>query len=320
MSNLRTSILAVALTGAVLAPASAAHGAPRQLATESAPTPVAAAEGIVMWSRFDPVTKQYTLVKSLAGGAAVPVGVAARGDGPFDIDLGTNRSGRAFAVYTRDGDIYRLNVAAGTETKIDRLSSPTLAESSPTIQRGQIAFIRRNRGRDELRIGDTTSGSKGSRLLVRKRTLRLAELGTKHVAYVETGPGPISDEGSLRLRIRNLRTGADRLVYRATSGGANFANITRPSYVFSPAGFLWARTNQGSGRGNRIVMYTLRGSKLAYAQGSPFYTSTAWAGGALGAVTASALAGGETQGACVDAATNYCKIEVTGPLSFDVGP
>jgi len=320
MSNLRTSILAAAVAAVVLAPAAAAQGAPTTLATELAPSPVAAAEGLVMWSRFDLTTKSYTLVKSVDGGGPVPVGVASRTDGPFDIDLGTNRSGRAFAVYTRDGDIYRLNVAAGSETKVDKLSSPTLAESSPTIQRGQIAFIRRSGGRDELRIGNTASGAKGSRLLVRKRSLRMAELGTQHIAYVETGPGPISDNGALRLRIRNPRTGADPQIYRATSGGANFANITRPAYVFNPAGFIWARSNQGSGRGNRLINYTLRGSKLAYAKGSPFYTSTAWAGGALGAVTASALAGGETQGSCVEPSMNYCKIEFTGPPQFDLGP
>ena len=320
MSRLRTSLLAVAVTGAVLAPAAAAQGAPTLLATELAPTPVAAADGIALWSRFDPVTKRYTLVKSLDGGPPMAVGVAPRSNGPFDIDLGTNRAGRTFAVYTRDGDIYRLNVAGGSETKVDKLSSPTLAESSPTIQRGEIAFIRRSGGHDELRIGNTASGAKGSRLLVRKRSLRMPELGTHHVAYVETGPGPISDNGALHLRIRNLRTGADRQVYRATAGGANFANITRPAYVFNPAGFIWARTNQGSGRGNRLVMYTLRGAKLSYAKGSPFYISTAWAGGELGAVTASALAGGQTQGSCVEPSMNYCKVEFTGPPQFDLGP
>ena len=317
---LRSSLITAAAAGAVLAPAAAARGAPTTLSAEQAPTIVAAADGIVVWSRWDPVAKTYTLVKSVGAGTPVPVGVAPRGGTPFDVDLGTNRSGATYGVYTRDGDIYRLDVATGSETKIEKLSSPTLAESSPTIQRGEIAFIRRSGGRDELRIGNTTRGSKGSRLLVRKRTLRLAELGTSHVAYVQTGPGPISDEGSLRLRIRNLRSGADRLVYRATSGGANFANITRPAFVSSPAGFVWARTNQGSGRGNRIVRYTLRGSRLSYAQGSPFYTSTAWAGGELGVTTAAALAGGETQGSCGDAGTNYCKVGVTGPLRFNLGP
>ena len=73
----------------------------------------------------------------------------------------------------------------GVETKITKLSSPTLAERDPTIQRGEIAFIRRDGGYDQLRIGDTTSGSKGSRFLVKKRSIAGAELAIKQVAYVE---------------------------------------------------------------------------------------------------------------------------------------
>ncbi len=83
---------------------------------------------------------------------------------------------------------------------------------------------------------------------------------------------------------------------------------------------MWARTNLGSGTGNRLVRYTLRGSKLAYAQGTPFYNSTSWAGETLGAATASSLDNGETQGACADVGRNYCTVELTGPLSFTLRP
>ena len=275
--------------------AATAQGAPTTLAVEQAPTRVAAWDGVAMWSRFDAATKTYSLVKSVDGGAPTNVAVAPRAGGPFDIDLGTNRSGATYAVYTRDdGDIYRLNVATGSEAKVAKLSSPTLAERDPTIMRGEIAFIRRERGYDQLRIGNTTSGSKGSRMLVKQRSIVHAELGTTHVAYLTTGAGPISDSGARNMRIRNLRTGADRQVYRAVSGGANCANTTRPTYVASPAGFVWARTNNGSGTGNRLVRYTLRGSRLSYAAGSPRFRSTAWAGDALGAVTSGSL-DGETQ-------------------------
>ena len=317
---MRSSLLTAAAAGALLAPAAAANAAPTTLAAEQAPTRVAAWDATVLWSRFDPATQTYSLVKSVEGGAPTPVGVAPRSDGPFDVDLGTNRSGATYAVYTRDGDIYRLNVATGREAKVDKLSSPRRAERDPTIQRGEIAFIRRDAGFDQLRIGNTTSGSKGSRLLVKRRSIVHAELGVTHVAYLVTGPGPISDNGSRYMRVRNLRTGADRRVYRAVSGGANFANTTRPTYIASPAGFVWARTNLGSGRGNRIVRYTLRGSRLTYAQGSPFYNSTAWAGDQLGVATSSALATGESQGACQDSETNYCQVTLTGELRFDLSP
>jgi hypothetical protein len=317
MSILRTSLIAAAVTGAALVPSAAAQGATTTLATEQAATRVAAWEGTILWSRLDPATNRYQLVKSVGGAPAVPVAVAQR-DGAFDVDLGTSRTGSTVAVYTRGGDIYRLNVATGAETKVDRLNSPRLAERSPSIQRGEIAFIRREAGRDQLRIGNTTGASKASRLIVKKRSIVGAELGDRHVAYVESVT--FSDVGGeARVHVRNLRTGADKVVYRARSGGANFADVTRPTYVAGPEGFLWARTNMGSGEGNRIVRYTLRGSSLAYAPGSPFYVSTGWAGDTLGAVTTSALA----QTGCDDGPSNprpYCTVELTGPLTFGPRP
>ncbi|MEA2195126.1 MAG: hypothetical protein QOG42_1560 [Solirubrobacteraceae bacterium] len=317
MSRIRSSLLTAAVAGAVLAPAATAQGAPTTVAVEQAPTRVAAQDGVVMWSHFDALAKTYSLVKSVDGGAATAVGVAPRSEGPFDVDLGTNRSGATYAVYTRDdGDIYRLNVATGSEVRIDKLSSPALAERDPTIMRGEIAFIRRDRGYDQLRIGNTSSGSKGSRLLVKHRSIVSAELAITHVAYIVTGPGPISDNGAKYVRVRNLRTGADRQVYRAVSGGANYANVTRPAYVASPQGFMWARTNLGSGTGNRFVRYALRGSRLTYAQGSPIITSTAWAGNLLGAATASALA----DTACDDGGVHYCDVQLSGALDFNLRP
>jgi hypothetical protein len=267
-----------------------------------------------MWSQLDQATGNYRLVKSVDGGAPAPVAVSERAGGPFDIDLGTNRSGSTYAVYTRGGDIYRLGVATGVETKITKLSSPTLAERDPTIQRGEIAFIRRDGGYDQLRIGDTTSGSKGSRFLVKKRSLGGAELAIKQVAYVERS-------GSSELvHVRNISTGHDQAVYRATSGGANFAGVTRPTYDADTNAFVWARKNLGSGTGNRIVRYTLPGSKLSYAPGSPRYNSTAWAGPQLGAATSSSLDGGDGANSCDDAGVHYCQVTVTGPLSFTLEP
>jgi hypothetical protein len=322
----RTSLIAAALAGAVLVPSAAqADGTPTTLATEQAPTRVAAWESTVMWSRLDPASGRYALLKSVAGGAPTPVTVPERAGGPFDIDLGTNRSGSAFAVYSRDGDIYRLNLASGAETKVAKLSSPKLAERNPTIQRGRIAFIRRSGRFDELRIGDTTTGSKGSSLVVRRGSISYAELGNRQIAYVTSFSTPKSAGGEAQLRIRNLSTGSDKLAYRARSGGANIASITRPSFVAKPEGFLFARTNIGSGSGNRLIRYTLYGAKLDYAAGQSNYISTAWAGATLGAVVTSAIGGSESAqstspGACNDAGVAYCTVVLTGPLSFGLKP
>jgi hypothetical protein len=313
MTRLRTLLIAACAVCASLAPAAGAQAA-TVLSAEPAPTHVAAWNGTVMWSQLDMGTGNYRLVKSVDGGAPTPVDIPERTGGPFDIDLGTNRSGSTYAVYTRDGDIYRLSVASGDETKITKLSSPRLPERDPTIQRGEIAFIRRDGGFDQLRIGNTTGGTSGSRFLVKKRAILSAELGITHVAYVELSGHTRS------VHVRNISTGRDGVVYRATSGGLNAAGITRPAYDSELNGFMWARTNLGSGTGNRLVRYRLRGSKLTYAQGSPRYNSTSWAGDQLGAATSSSLDGSDSPGACDDAGVHYCFVTATGPLSFTLRP
>ena len=275
-----------------------------------------------MWSTLDPATGRYQLLKSVGGGAPVRVDVPQRRDRPFDVDLGTSSSGATFAVYTRGGDIYRLNVASDTESKVRKLSSPGRAERSPTIQGGRIAFIRRSGRVDELRIGSAT---KASRVLVRSGSIVHAELGDRHVAYGTSVATPETAGGEAQVHVRNLSTGRDKVVYRARSGGSNFASVTRASYVAEPEGFLWARTNMGSQSGSRLVRYTLRDSKLAYDQGSPHHISTAWAGAQLGAVTTSVEGGSESAdstspAACDSGGVHYCAVVLTGPLSFALKP
>ena len=63
-----------------------------------------------------------------------------------------------------------------------------------------------------------------------------------------------------------------------TRRGWDQTGVTRPTYVDRPEGFVWARTNDASNTGNRIVRYTLHGSRLSYATGTPNYNSSAWAG------------------------------------------
>jgi hypothetical protein len=317
MPPFRTSLIAAAaLAGAAFITSSAQA---ITLSVEQAPTRVAAWDGTIVWSRLDPATGRYQLLKSVNGAQATPVAVAQRSGGPFDVDLGSGRDGSTTAVYSRDGDLYRLALGTGVEKKLDRISSPARIERNPTIQRGYIAFIRRDGGYDQLRIGRTTGASDGSRLIVKRPSIVSAELGDRHVAYVESVTFRYVG-GQARVHLRNLRTNADRVVYKATSGGANFANVTRPAYIAAPEAFVWARTNLGSGRGNRLVRYTLRGSTLDYGPATVRYNSTSWAGGTLGAVFATSLTGEETPGACTDNQINYCHVGISGPLSFDLQP
>jgi len=241
---------------------------------------------------------------------------------PFDVDLGTSRTGSLLAVYTRevDGtrDLFRLNLRTGREERLERLSSPADDESQPTVHAGRIAFVRRQgtgeRARDVLRAGSTARGGTPTRALVSapagQRTPGLSDpqLAAGRVAYVHHDRD--AEFGRRTIRLRTIRTGRDRAIYRASSGGANFANVTRPSFSADGAELYWNRTNQGSGRGNRVVRYTVADGELAYARSRADVISSAWGGEETGM----ALALGAFY------ADEVTRLVVTGPLAFDDRP
>jgi hypothetical protein len=327
------AVLAAALAAAILAPAAGA--ASTTISTEPQATPISAWAGTVVWSTFDATTKDYHLVVSRNGGAPQRLPVAPSANA-FDVDLGTNRSGSTYAVYSRcttpatqntpptGCDLYRLSIASGAETKLDTLSSPTWDEREPTIFRGEIAFIRdeTHGGRNEavLRVGNTTSGSKGTTALVTLNRLGGAltdpELSASRLAYVQA-----SRNGLTRIvHVRTLKAGGtDKRVYRSTSGGANAANVTGPSLSDTAASFFFARTNDGSETGNRVVRYTIKDGRLAYAVGSRRYQYTAWASQSLGLATVVDPSG---TGSCSGNITTpgACLVQLTGPLRFDARP
>lgn len=315
MLSLRPHILGAALAAAAILAAGAAdaQAAPAVLSIDPNPTEVAAHDGTVMWSEVNPATGDYRLVKSVGGAARTIVPGVPEREEPFDLDLGTGANGATYAVYTREGFIYRLRVAGGPEKRLTYISLGG-TNHSPTIDDGRIAFIHGERRRDSLRY--TTSTSRKPRSL-RTGVFNDVELGPKHVAYSDYREREVG--ATTRMRIRNVRTGADRVVYTARSGGANAAGVTRPTMTAGGRAFVWARTNQGSGQGNRIVRYTLRTSRLSYAQGSPRIASTAWAGDELGVALSTALDPNGNAG-CSDAGVQYCGVAATGPIAFDAGP
>ena len=338
----RSAVLA-ALACAALAPA--AHAASTTLSTEQAVGPVAAWNGTVVWSSFDRAANDYKLVVSKDGGkpTALPV---APSPTPFDVDLGTNRNGSTYAVYTRcehpgsvkgsivtrgtGCDIYRLRIATGKEDHLTKLSAPAWDERDPTIFRGEIAFIRAQKsgGRtyDYLRIGNTTSGSKGTTYLgVKVRVTRFdslasPELTWNRIAYVRVSEGIGFSEQD--IHVRTLSGSSDKTVYKAKSGGANAADVTRPSLTEDLKAFVWARTNNGSGAGNRLVRYDISSGKLTYALGSSRWESTGWANAALGAAV---FVDGSGTGTCFENINDtpdktQCSVILTGPLAFNAKP
>ena len=117
----------------------------------------------------------------------------------------------------------------------------------------------------------------------------LPDLSRTHLAYVTYGPGRYGFGGQ-NLRLQTL-TGPSRVVYRATSGGANAANIVSPSFDVAGTHLYWARTNNGSGTGNRYLRLTLATGRQDAARGSSRICSTSWASDADGFATGIALPG-----------------------------
>ncbi|MGZ4270532.1 MAG: hypothetical protein ACXVSX_15150 [Solirubrobacteraceae bacterium] len=353
--SFRSVLAAGALAAALAAPAAAA-AAPTPVALEQRPSTVASYGGILAWSHYDTAADRYRLMIQRPGQAAAlaPVPDAPR---PFDVALGGNRSGAPTAVYTRctnpgaapgaadanprpasGCDIYRYVLGARGEEHLTQLSSPTADERQPAIARGKIAFIRRERGGrgtrydnyDTIRIGDTTTARRPTRVLVKvdisKETLSDPALGfgpklpAGALAYVLHDPGPY---GFARQRVRVLDLGARSSVnaYTATSGGANFANVTHPTWDPFAGLLYFARTNDGSGQGNRFVRWSLATHRLSYAAGDRFAETTAWVAPSAGLFVGDALAQDACRGNANDGPDkSLCKLYTTGPLSFTAKP
>ena len=319
-------MLVVAGAAVALATASPAAAQERVLATEQRATDVAAWRADAVWSSYDTATATYRLVRSHDGGVPQPLPVAVS-PRAFDADLGTNRNGSPYAVYTRctggttGCDLYRLGLNTGREERLSTLSSPGADERDPTIFGGRIAFIRRERVGgamgDTIRIGDTTRTGTPTRVLVRGRGLSRPELGRGVLAYTAPRTAPF---GAVQVRVVTTATHADRLVYEARSGGANSARVTDPSLSDTTRSFIWARTNNGSGTGNRIIRYGIASRTFAYGQGSSRWTSTSWAGGGLGLITSASLDGTCFPGSDESPGASVCRIAATGPVRFDLRP
>jgi hypothetical protein len=152
-------LVALAASLAAAAPAAAQDG---EVVTHlDRATPIAAYGDVLAYSVLDPQSGQFRLTIR-TGGVATPALVAPRAV-PFDVDLGPTTTGGVAAVYSRCArevlgggassadtlygrgqgcDLYRFDLPAGPERRLDQASSPTASEFWPTIWRDRIAFAR----------------------------------------------------------------------------------------------------------------------------------------------------------------------------------
>lgn len=327
-------LLSLALLGLAAAPARAET----QLAAEQRPFSASGVGETIVWSSFDPAAEAYRLV-TLRDGAPVALPVPPSAEA-FDVDVGTNRSGTPVAVYSRCAqpapsvvppdfsprgcDIYRYDFASGTEQRLATLSSPTADERQPTAWRGEIAFVRENPRGTELRIGNTTRGARGTRRLTSLRRGRGyitdPQLSLYRIAYVVSRSGR-REFGERVVHVLTLKSRRDRAIYAARSGGANFANVSRPSWSgVTGRSLYFARTNQGSGAGNRFVRWSTRTRRFAYAQGDRQAVSTTWLGGRTGMLVSTDTGGGSCDTSPTSPPRSRCRLYTTGPLSFRARP
>ncbi len=141
------SLVLAAMAGCLAVPA-ASH-ADRLLGAVERPTPIRAWDGTGAFSVYDSGAGVYRLAVTGPDGPPALAAVAPR-TVPFDADVGPDLAMRPTVVYSRcererprrDCDIYRYSIARGSESKIAGADSDAASEVSPSIWRGQVAWVR----------------------------------------------------------------------------------------------------------------------------------------------------------------------------------
>ena len=236
-----------------------ASAAPETLAQESAPFTADAYRDAVAWSAYNTDTKRYRL-RVLLGGRELPLTIPTSARN-FDVDLGplANSNDGIGAVYSRcdardtNCDIFLLDLETGNERRVTEVSSTNRDERQPSLHRNVISFSRsesRNRELVYLRFLDRTKSLRQA-VPEGRGTVAATELGNgADLAYTWT-----SIRGEFRTQYLYRVQGNGRLerVARVGSGGLSQGRITAPSWA--GGGLYFARTNSGSGQGNRVYRY-----------------------------------------------------------------
>ena len=294
-----------------LAIGAAPAAAEQRLALEAAPFTANAFGDVIAWSSYDAVAKNYRL-RLQRGGVAFDPAVAPSGQ-PFDLDVGPGPDGAPVVVYSRRGDIFQYDPAAAAEQPLAEVNTQG-TELHPSIHRNALAFVRRARGRKArpalyLRQGGDTRKQPRPRF---KRTLavddvELSERGLFVVYRTDVVTTCCTQATLYRVDGKRLRH-----VFAVGSGGANFGRIVTPSVA--GRSIYFARTNEGSGQGNRFFRYDLRTKRLFAARGTSRAQSVTWLGDRfLLSRTSSGCAGPPLRD---PTATPTCELLLTDPIAF----
>ena len=161
---------------------------PTPVTAVSAPSPIAAYQGRLVWSRPDGAGA-YELVQRVGDGPVTKLPIKPRAV-PFDVDLGPTSGGRVIAVYTRctkepktafglhqNGDVdyrtgrgcdvYKLDVEGSQEVRFTKANAGDATEYWPTYWKGRLAFARAYDDKPQfpyLYVKDVSSSKPSQRL------------------------------------------------------------------------------------------------------------------------------------------------------------
>lgn len=147
MSSWKTALVCAVAVAAVTGAASTSAAADDDVsvATLSAHTSLAAHDGWLAWSERS--NNSARLMLRAPDGTISPAKIKPERSG-FDVSLGTGRSGRLVALYTRctkkgGCDIYSYDVKSQRERELTEVSSPRWDEALPVQDGDRVAFVRR---------------------------------------------------------------------------------------------------------------------------------------------------------------------------------
>jgi hypothetical protein len=276
----RTAVIAMLISAAIAAIAPQAAAADTVIAQERAPTKVSAEINRVVWSSYDPATRDYYLMSKETLGAVTRLPVTPR-KVPFDVDLGYLGEGEEFAAYSRckrepsilgggsggllpdyatgsGCDVYLFDFDTKKESRYGQVSSSHASEFLPSVSpAGRIAFARvyeRRRGRRGVvpylysnRLGSPHrihGGPRGKTGLPGPTSI---DLKGRFLAY---GWDFSTRNGGVAASEARLATvsGRTRLVDRETTGlVARLVLTPGLSYraAYAPIGIYWGRVVTG---------------------------------------------------------------------------
>ena len=309
MTKRTNSFVAAAAAAVALVAAAPASATPTIFEANSAgPAAIGAFEGTVIYTSGDRAD-QFSLKRSVDGGAPTPFATPLSLKGPVTMDMGPG-VGRSIAhpagtpvVMFRDGSTLKTFSATDGRQLSSWDPSPKPTGDISTF-RGRVAYVAGSGTRKRLVVG-WRSDDASARVVARGDILNI-ELGWTYVAYVTRKQS--GDRTEIAMHIVNVVGHRDQVIKRAASGAMSSVSFTKPSFTPATDALIWPETRFSS-EGQFVLRYDLKAKRLSKAPGKRQVSGSAWAGDKLGLAYST-----------YDVSTNDCELPctvgLTGPLTF----